>query len=301
MGRTARIGTTALGYYGDKAEGWRRALELAEAAGQSGCDLVLLPEALYSRSDDAQPEQEALLVMREQLSEIARRHSMYVMAGMHAWEDDVRFNCAVLFGRSGDVTGTYRKIHPTEGEIRSGVAPGTDLPVFDLDFGRVGAMVCFDIGWPDEWARLAEKGAEMVCWLSAYDGGFPLQAYAWTNRYYVVSSVRSTEAKFIDVTGAILSRTSRWTRLCIDELNLDRELFHIDQNWDRLAAVQARYGDSVGVRGFSEENLFTLDPLGDLATLEEVKREFRLERYDAYHGRVTLIQDEARHKLASGR
>ena len=76
--------------------------------------------------------------------------------------------------------------------------------VFDLDIGRIGVLICFDIQWPKEWATLGEMGAEIVFWPSAYDGGFPLQARAWDHHYYVVSAVKSTRARIIDITGEIL-------------------------------------------------------------------------------------------------
>ena len=58
-------------------------------------------------------------------------------------------------------------------------APGTECAtVVETDFGRMGLAICYDIGWPDLWAQLAEQGAELVVWPSAYGGGLPLQAYA---------------------------------------------------------------------------------------------------------------------------
>ena len=67
--------------------------------------------------------------------------------------------------------GEYRKIHPTIGEMNSGVMPGPlNPPVFQTDFGAVGAQICFDIEWPDGWRKLREAGAEMVFWPSAFAG-----------------------------------------------------------------------------------------------------------------------------------
>lgn len=74
------------------------------------------------------------------------------------------------------------------------VMPGKELPVFDTDFGRIGIQICFDIGWRDGWKELADKGAQLVIWTSAYDGGNLLHTYAAHNMYYVVSSVRTDHA-----------------------------------------------------------------------------------------------------------
>lgn len=299
MSRRVRLATTSFGYCNDEHQSLKAALELIKAAGEARCDLVCLPENFY-RGDQGQIlDVEKLRWLEEQLQQVAKRYGMYVLAGLPRWQGGCLFNCAILYSRAGEITGIYRKLHPTEGEIEKGIVPGSELPLFDLDFGRVGVLICFDIGWPQEWAKLADMGAEIVFWLSAYDGGFPLQAYAWTHKYYVVSSVRSTEAKFIDITGAILGCTSRWTRLAIEEVNLDRKLFHIDQNWEKLVAVQARYGSSIRIRGFSEENFFTLEPLDDSVTVEDIVREFGLEPYREYHERVTRIQNQGRLRLSA--
>ncbi len=296
MPRIVRVATTAFGYCNDESESRKLALELVDAAGKAACDIVVLPENFYRDQNGQILEPSKVRSIQEQLQGLAQRYAMYVVAGLPHWEDGLLFNCAILYDRAGQVGGIYRKIHPTEGEIESGIAPGWELPVFNLDFGKIGMLICFDIGWPLEWRHLAEKGAELVFWLSAYDGGFPLQAYAWEHKYYVVSSVRSTEAKFIDITGAILGGTSRWTRLAIAELNLDKKLFHIDQNWEKLLAAQAHYGRSIQIRGFSEENFFTLEALDDSVTVEQIVREFGLEPYQEYHCRVTQIQDKVRKK-----
>ena len=47
---------------------------------------------------------------------------------------------------------------------------GDDLPVFDLDFGKVGVLICYD-GWFPEPARvLSLKGAELLVWINGRRG-----------------------------------------------------------------------------------------------------------------------------------
>jgi N-carbamoylputrescine amidase len=47
---------------------------------------------------------------------------------------------------------------------------GKDLPVFDLDFGKVGILTCYD-GWFPEPARvLSLKGAELIFWINGRGG-----------------------------------------------------------------------------------------------------------------------------------
>ena len=47
---------------------------------------------------------------------------------------------------------------------------GQELPVFNLDFGKVGIMTCYD-GWFPEPARiLSLKGAELIVWINGRGG-----------------------------------------------------------------------------------------------------------------------------------
>lgn len=219
---------------------------------------------------------------------------MYVMASLPYWEGEHRYNAAILLDRQGQMTVPYRKIHPTEGEIVSGTTPGTDPGIVEFDFGRLGVLICFDIGWPDEWRRVRELGAKGVLWLSAYDGGFPLQAYAFQHKYWVISCVRASQAKFIDLSGHIVHKTSRWDRLAVLDVDLDRTLFHTDDNWLKIPAIHERYGHQVQIVAYSEENYFSMETSDEGLSVQAVVDAFDLETFAAYHARVTGIQDEYR-------
>ena len=297
MARIARIGTTAFGYLKGMSECHEKAIALVTSAGNSQCDLVLLPELFLRESNGLSSlDHDEAARMQADLQALAARYDMYIIAGLPVWEGDDLYNGGVVIDRTGKIAGIYKKIHPTEGEVERGFIPATDTMTFDMDFGRVGVLICYDIGWPDEWRKLREQGAELVCWLSAYDGGFPLQSYAWTHKYYVVSSVLSTEAMFADMTGGIIGKASRWGQLAIEEINLDRHIFHASQNWDKLAAVQEHYGAAVRIRSITEQNVLTLEPTDDSIDIKEVIAECGLEPYVERIARNTKIQNNARAK-----
>ena len=48
------------------------------------------------------------------------------------------YNTAVLMGPNGQLIGKYRKVCLPHGEVERGIAPGTDYPVFETQFGKVG-------------------------------------------------------------------------------------------------------------------------------------------------------------------
>ena len=80
-----------------------------------------------------------------------------------AGKEDRLYNTAVIFDRQGRLLGTYDKHHPYSPEINDeGITPGTAVPVFRTDFGKVGVMICYDSWFPDVAQLLSLKGAEII-------------------------------------------------------------------------------------------------------------------------------------------
>ncbi len=269
----------------------QRAADILKAAVRFKPDLVLLPETFASAG---MPASEIPKVAEENdgptlrmLSAMAKEGRMNVVAGRLVREGGRIFNRAAVVGRDGKLVACYDKMYPVGGEARAGVVPGAHPGTFDLDFGRIGVTICFDINWPSVWKDMAGRKIDLACWLSAYDGGFPLRCHAWEHQYPIVSSVMSYHARLYDITGEEVTLTSRWQRLGFLELNLDRRLFHTDNQMHKLLEIQARYGSSVRLHTLTEEHLFTLESLDEQLTVQDIVREFGLETYRDYIARCS--------------
>ena len=142
---------------------------------------------------------------------------------------DKSWNTAWFIDRNGEILGKYRKRYLTFRHLGKDGLPGEDLPVFDTDIGRIGIQTCYDIGFRDGWAELANQGTDLIIWNSAYDGGSLLRAYAAHNMTFIVSSVWSDHAQIIDPLGRIIARSSRWDGWAISQVPLDMEIFHLDK------------------------------------------------------------------------
>ncbi len=264
----------------------KRASAILETAASYQPDLVLLPETF---SMAGMPASEIPKVVEESggptfqmLSAMAKKGRMNLVAGHMERERDRIFNRALVFGRDGMLVGSYDKMHPVGSEALAGVLPGAHPGTFDLDFGRIGVAICFDVNWPSIWKELAARGIDVACWLSAYDGGFPLRSYAWQHQYPIVSSVNSYHARLYDITGEETTLTSRWQRVGFLALNLDRALFHTDNQMHKLIEIQAKYGARVGLKTMTEEHLFLLESLDRRVTVADIIAEFQLETYSDY-------------------
>ncbi len=273
-------------------------LALVDAAGAQQPDLICLPEGFLGAglpiSDKAALAEPIPGPVFDQLAARAQKYHTYIAAGLYVCEAGRVYNSAVLIDREGRPAGIYHKKHLTEREILNGITPGSQAVVVETDFGRVGLAVCFDFNWPQLWADMAGLGAEIVCWLSAFEGGLPLQSYAWTHGYRIVSSVWPYHARVVDITGRVVAMTSRWNRLASCDLNLDKRLFHTDGQADRLLAIQAQYGRRVQIETFTEEHLFTISSLDPALSEAEIIAQYGLTDYQAFVSRSTAAQERAR-------
>lgn len=309
MARSIRIATTSMATledyappynlrHPDPAENLKHGLGMLDAAGRQRPDLAVLPETFMAAglpSDAIRSVAETIPGPAfDAVADCARRYAMNVVAGFFVSERDRLSNVAALIDRSGRLIGLYSKTHPTEGEIDGGVTPGAGACVFDTDIGRIGLAICFDINWPSLWSDMKREGAELVCWISAYEGGLPLQAQASLHEVPIVTSVWPYHARIIDRTGRIVAQSSRWSRLAIHRLSLDKRVFHTDQQAHLLLTIQSRYGDRVRVESFTEEHIFTIESLSPDLEVEEVVREFALVEFKAYLERCQRRQVRAR-------
>jgi beta-ureidopropionase len=300
MPRKVRVVTTSFHRAGGSVpENRDFATWLADAAGAEHADLLCLPETFL---DVGTPRADRPFVETmsgptiSALSERARRHNMWIVAPISVPDTDGRvLNSAFLLDRQGTVAAQYVKVHPTIGECEvRRFSPGRNALVHETDFGRIGLAICYDIGWPDHWAQLADQGAELVVWPSAYDGGFPLNAYAWSNGYHVVSAVQTEHAKIIDPVGREVGSTSRFSRLAAATIDLEAETFHIDEQTDKLAQIQHDLGSRVQVESYTSEHLFRLSSNDANLPLSEIKQRYGLENFADYHRRAGRVQDHFR-------
>jgi predicted amidohydrolase len=90
----------------------------------------------------------------------AARRNCFVAYGFAEKGEDL-YNSSVLTGPAG-LIGLYRKVHLYNRETLFFSPGNLGFPVFDLPFGRVGMMICFDWIYPESARTLALKGAQLV-------------------------------------------------------------------------------------------------------------------------------------------
>jgi predicted amidohydrolase len=133
------------------------------------CDLLVLPELFatgyqfVTKSEVqslAEPVPDGLTCQR--LMEVARAHSLHLVAGLPERNGGHCYNSAIVIGPKGFI-GLYRKTHLFFEETLF-FAPGdTGFRVWEAAGAKIGVMICFDWLYPEAARTLALRGAEIVC------------------------------------------------------------------------------------------------------------------------------------------
>ena len=206
-------------------ESVRRFLEAIKTAVPAKTDLILLPETITivgttkKAIDVAEPIPGPTTA---RLVELARQRNSYVAASLYEKDGNAIYNTAVLIGRKGELVGKYRKVYLPYDEPDDGVTPGTDYPVFQTDFGKVGMMICWDSAFGDPARALALKGAEIIL-LPIWDGLMPLvKARGLENGVFLVTSSYGDPSLIQDPKGEILASATEQASAAVATIDLNR-------------------------------------------------------------------------------
>jgi predicted amidohydrolase len=210
------------------------------------------------------------------------------------------YNSVPVVDRAGKLVLNYRKNYPTLGEMKAGIAPGWEVPVAECDGVRVGAAVCFDLNFPQVAAELERQSARLVFWPSMFWGGALLSHWALRYGFYLAVAY-GAESAIVDMSGRFLARRGaethqvRGRRLppwAVAEVNLDREVFHLDDNQNHFPALRAKYGPDVDIEVHQPEAFFLLASRRAGLTVEQIAGEFKMEKLRDYLARSVKVRDE---------
>lgn len=205
-------------------------LQRLDEVGAQVCDLACTYEFVWISGGQPEFVAERTAKAKENLAKVAakaRQHHMYVMvAGV---TDRLERNEAILFDREGREVWRYYKIVQTHAEQIC----GTEVPVYDTDFGRLGVWICADEAHVEIPRALHVQGADLLftptqSWGpdATYRDHRDIARAMLGGLFLVEVTHPSTEpmhnSKIIDPTGAVVAqsgyRTAGW---CLATLDLD--------------------------------------------------------------------------------
>ena len=155
-------------HIGDKAYNLKKMRVLIDEAAKKGAKLIVLPELantgyIFNSREEAFTLSEVVPggESTDQMIARAKAHGAYIVYGITERDGKVLYNSCALVGPEGWI-GTYRKVHLWDEEALFFKPGDLGFQVYNLPFGRVGMMICYD-GWYPEVSRIyTMKGVDVI-------------------------------------------------------------------------------------------------------------------------------------------
>jgi predicted amidohydrolase len=267
---------------------------IVEREAARGADLIVLPETWTGHAAPETLEGKTIST----IGALAKKYNTYIVCPIDRKDGSRRYNSAVLIDRRGRVAGVYDKVFPywAEFDFTPPVDIGTKVPVFETDFGRIGFAICFDVNFPEVWQALADQGAELVVWPSAYSAGTSLQAHAINHHFYIVTSTLRADCLVYDITGEqLLYEKSKDVNVSRITLDLDRGIYHQNFNIEgRDKLLKEHPEDVVQEKWMDLEQWFVLKAKRPSVSARALARQYGMEELRAYLDRSRREIDKKR-------
>jgi predicted amidohydrolase len=294
VGRPVRV--ASIGFKGG-AVPLEKMASLVDEEGARGTDVIVLPELCRGMNDASEEPLHGPTITA--MSGLAKKHKTYVAVPIDRRDGKRRLNSVVFLDRSGLVACVYDKVFPywEEYDLRPPMNPGDTVHVHETDFGRVGFATCFDANFPEVWKGLADKGAEMVVWPSAYSAGRSLQAHAINHHYYIVTCSETPDCIVYDITGEriLYEGGSKDVNVSRTTLDLDRVIFHENFNLNKRDKLLGEHAQDVTQEQWLKlEQWFVLRATRPGVSARELARSYGLEELRHYLDRSRVAIDQRR-------
>ena len=272
------------------------ACRLVDQAAKSRPDIICLPETFTGLGGLSEKEWFATAEpvpgpTSDALSARAKRHRCHIICPMLEKKRGDMYNSAVFIDRQGQVLGSYHKMVPTIGEVEMGIRPGSKATVFDLDFGRVGAAICFDLNFPLVADAIKRNRPEIVFFPSMYRGGLQLRIWAYRYQWFVMSATPGEQSALVNPLGRVLRESQLAWPFVTCDIDLDSRILHLDFNRPIMDKVKQKYGHAVDMDVASPEAVFLMTCRHPRKSVDDIIREFKLETYDRYLTRAVRVRE----------
>lgn len=225
---------------GDKAANRVKAYGLIKEASVKGAQLIVLPE-LFNTAYRVEDQDDVLAEKipgetSEWLAQAAKEFNVTIIACIleKGEAKGLVYDTSFVVGRDG-VQGIYRKVYLWDQENMR-FTRGTEYPVYDLGWGKVGMQICYEVGFPESARILTLKGADILVYPSAFGNA---RIYAWDiatkaraleNGCYVIAANRTGvekgethfggHSRIVNPKGQVLAEASSEDEVILAEIDL---------------------------------------------------------------------------------
>lgn len=249
-----------------KADNIAIAEKMVDEAAANGAQIIVLPEiwnAPYSNKAFAPFAEPSDGPTVQVMSGWAKKHHVYLVGGsIPEVEDGKLYNTCYVFDREGNKIATHRKAHLFDINVPGKISfkesevltPGTPMPVFDTEYGKMSVAICFDVRFTDFIRKAAiDGGAKLIFLPAAFNmttgpahWDITMRVRAMDNQIFFAACApaRNTESSYVsfanscvaDPWGEFIAHADEKPQVLYADIDFDR----IDQVRDQLPIVYGR-------------------------------------------------------------
>ena len=266
-------------------------------------DLIVLPEACDRPQNfyvDWGIETKYYEVRGNQIldffAKIARDNHCYIAYSFkHKVEDGSYRNTGVMIDREGKEIGRYNKNFPTIGEMKRGVKAGKDAPIIQCDFGKVGMLICFDLLFEELMNKYAAEEPDLLLFPARYHGGMMQSIWAYNTQAYFVGSIEDRPglpSQIYNPVGELIATTTNYTDFVVATVNLDYEVVHLDNNWEKLRRLKEKYGKEVNIHDPGYVGVVLVTGESENISVHQMLEEFGINDWHDYYKRSVEYREQ---------
>ena len=254
-------------------------------------DLIVLPEVCDRPGDIKAEDTTAYYAYRgekvvNRMQQIAKQNNCYIALGaVRTADDGFNRNSLTMIDRQGNVMGHYDKNHlvlPSE-NVKSNCICGREGTIFECDFGRVGAVICFDLNFEEIRAKYKKLKPDLMLFSSNFGGGLMKNFFAFETRSYFVSACGyECPAEIINPLGETLKKTANHYNYLVEKLNLDFAVVHLDNHRAKMRRAKEKYGELLKIDDIGFIGVSLLTYFGTDTTAKDILKEFDIIDVDEY-------------------
>lgn len=179
-------------------------MKIQKKAKELGAKIVVWPEGALSFDPKVENS--------EAFKNLTKELNIYLVIPYGVVEEGGFRNETTILSPEGEFLGVFGKDHPVVFGGETSITRGT-YPVYKLDFGNIGTIICYDLDFTDTARKVTKNGAQILLIPSADWPEIAYKHYAHAvfraveNRVSVVKSEWAFDSCFIDLYGRIIEKS----------------------------------------------------------------------------------------------
>ncbi|MCE5198924.1 MAG: carbon-nitrogen hydrolase family protein [Armatimonadota bacterium] len=136
-------------------------------AADGGAAIIALPECALSGYPPLHHKSisdiniDLIADLNQQICDCAKENGMWVVLGTILTSPNGLTNSALVISSTGEVAGRYDKLHLMPGD-KDFFTPGSNARTFNINGIDFGALICYDVRFPEPFKYLRDQGAKFT-------------------------------------------------------------------------------------------------------------------------------------------